>query len=350
MGCICSKVLSRSISYHEELNQRFHGGASDNPVLEGSGRDHFLALICTANLVVANKIQSGSSNPESNAFHESDMKDEITKTSYTWELNASIQQGQETFSRPEVLLLPPPPRKAVESIDVNLLRRSTSCQWNSEKNNEVSSLSVESYINREMALSRSFHTVEEYDAMVQKLCLSNKQQTRCEGEDHVPKHGEVNIYETHEIKKKASAAEERSVIEEIGTQSVTVTSSTSKGSSNFVEDVTHQGNAVLHRGSKRKAIAKGLESLKIPPTIEFPIVASLREGINGEGEVDSPGSYVTPKFGSYSFPFSGTENKGRSKGVTFDQELVDAFEECMQQLEAEEESILKQLSEVNEER
>uniref|UniRef100_A0A2P2K4N4 Uncharacterized protein n=1 Tax=Rhizophora mucronata TaxID=61149 RepID=A0A2P2K4N4_RHIMU len=91
-------------------------------------------------------------------------------------------------------------------------------------------------------------------------------------------------------------------------------------------------------------MAKGLDSLEIPQTIEFQTVASLREWLHAGGEIYSPGSYVTPNFGSYALPNSGTENECGDT-VTFNPELVDALQECMRQLEAEAESILQQTAE-----
>lgn len=101
---------------------------------------------------------------------------------------------------------------------------------------------------------------------------------------------------------------------------------------------------ILKKGSKRKAIANRLESLEIPTTIEFPRVASLREWTHVGGQVYSPGAYANPKFGSYAVPISEPEKKS-IEGTIFDPELIAAFDECMEHLEAEEEIILKQIEE-----
>jgi len=100
----------------------------------------------------------------------------------------------------------------------------------------------------------------------------------------------------------------------------------------------------IEKGFKRKAMAKGLESLRIPPSIEFPTISSLREWLHAGDQVYSPGSYVTPKFGNYALPIRRSVDES-SEDYIFNPELVTAFEQCMHELEAEEESILKQIVE-----
>ncbi|XP_057431389.1 uncharacterized protein LOC130724372 [Lotus japonicus] len=101
--------------------------------------------------------------------------------------------------------------------------------------------------------------------------------------------------------------------------------------------------STIEKGNKRKALAKRLESLKIPSTIESPAIASLREWLPADG-IYSSGSYVTPKFGSYSLMNTRIANESSQESI-FSPELVSAFEQCMQNLDAEEEKILKQILE-----
>lgn len=105
-----------------------------------------------------------------------------------------------------------------------------------------------------------------------------------------------------------------------------------------------KGVSTIEKGNKRKAIAKKLESLRIPYNIECPAIVSLREWIPKD-EIYSPGSYVTPRFGSYSSLMNIGNEKEWSEDSVFSPELVSAFEKCMQNLEAEEENILKQIIE-----
>lgn len=62
-----------------------------------------------------------------------------------------------------------------------------------------------------------------------------------------------------------------------------------------------------------------------------------------EGQVYSPRAYTTREFSTYSLPKS--ENLCEASKEVFTKELVIAFEEHMQELEAEEETILKQIAE-----
>lgn len=104
---------------------------------------------------------------------------------------------------------------------------------------------------------------------------------------------------------------------------------------------------MLEKGNKRKAIANRLESLRIPSGVESPAIGSLKEWLPADG-IYSPGSYVTPKFGSYSSTNIKNENESSEDSI-FSPELVSAFEQCMQKLEAEEQNILKQILETVEE-
>lgn len=158
--------------------------------------------------------------------------------------------------------------------------------------------------------SRSFHTVEEYDALLEKLLL-----TRSLQDDNENLEEEVEIIDVTE-----SAIEDESLV---------------------VEE--------KDSGNKRHAVAKRLDSLKIPATIEFTAIGSLREWLQGGGKVYSPGTaYVTPKFGSYCSSNSKMNNESgsttESGGYVFNPELVTAIEEHMQELEVEEETIIMQIA------
>ncbi|KAJ6863863.1 hypothetical protein NC651_034622 [Populus alba x Populus x berolinensis] len=70
MGCISSKLVSRSLSFQEELTKNMQRSANDIPALEelalsGNINDQFFALVCTAN-TVACTYKSGSFSGKSN--------------------------------------------------------------------------------------------------------------------------------------------------------------------------------------------------------------------------------------------------------------------------------------------
>ncbi|KAK3218730.1 hypothetical protein Dsin_012700 [Dipteronia sinensis] len=349
MGCISSKLVSRSLSFQEELNQSLHRrrGANDNSKSSSSG--HFLALLSSANLQ-PNQILSSESNKCSKPTVELVRKE----NSDTWELKASLEQeGNQPAS--------PVQPKVRESVEVDLARRSKSFHWFEDY--EVSSLATESFdriterrsnrTNGGRPRTRSFHTVEEFDEMVGRICLSRAGQTGFGGKEdgslqlHHSKSSSDLSHAAHKPYQDEYGVEKNTVIEEMGTlfrslqRPENVIPSLDRSSKK--EEITRKGN-IFVKGLKRKAMANELESLKIPPSVEFPGVAALREWIHAGGQVYSPSTYVTPKFGSYNLPKSGLAIKC-SDDTLFAPELVAAFEECMEQLEVEEESILKQTEE-----
>ncbi|KAJ7967891.1 RNA-binding protein [Quillaja saponaria] len=374
MGCISSKFVSRSISFHEERRQSLQRTTNPIPSLEdiiitGNGSDHYLALVCTAN-TVANKLhsQSFSSSTHKKPAIESVDTETINK------LLARLDQGEN------------------KEAETDLAKRSKSCHWFPD--NVVSSLSLESSPSDElkqdkaewscmgMVRSRSFHTVEEYDALVNKIWFSkssNMQQKGFNDEDD-DSETSVKLFDSKSLEqfvvkelhqsclKDKYTAEENHVIKDTGIlcseperkeriprpNSHGSSSSSSSGKqevipsqeSNVSESAAQGGNAI-QKGNKRKIISERLESLRIPSHIQFPAIASLRERLP-VGGIYSYGTYITPKFGSYSLPTCGTSNEC-SEDVVFSPELVAAFEQCMQQLQAEEENILKKIVENSEE-
>ncbi|XP_057765204.1 uncharacterized protein LOC130985970 [Salvia miltiorrhiza] len=81
-------------------------------------------------------------------------------------------------------------------------------------------------------------------------------------------------------------------------------------------------DVAVEMGSKRKAVARGLKTLEL----EFPANATL---------IYSPGTYVTPKFGGYNAPVP--------QNAVFSPDLIAAFEDCMQHLQLEEDTILEHM-------
>lgn len=336
MGCISSKlIIARSISFHEERKQKPQRTVNGIPLLEDlftstSGSDQYLALVRAAN-TVSNKLHSKSitSNTSSKLATEPDSSQVIEK------LEPSGKQGNQFES------------------DHNNRSKSWHNLTGFEDRHDLSS---EGDVG-----NRSFHTVEEYDDMVNRNWLTKSQlvqQSEFNNEEldgSVIKMGlqvsEFGSDTTHHIEDKDSAIkkmqpsclnknpalEDREIVKDevVPSHKTRMLESAAKGVSN------------IEKGNKRKAIAKRLESLKVPPNIESPAIASLKEWIPADG-IYSPGSYVTPKFGSYSLLNTRNANESSEDSI-FSPELVSSFEQCMQKLEAEEENILKQIIEIVEE-
>ncbi|CAK7323393.1 unnamed protein product [Dovyalis caffra] len=364
MGCISSKLVSRSLSFQEELNKSMKRSANGISALEeaaisGNINDQFLALVCTAN-TVACQYRSGSFSDKSN---KPVVEPDITLTKTKWEFNSSLEQeGLEAR-----LLLP-----QIPSID--LTKRSRSCHLFST--NEVSRPSVESFHGLEenkrnqkgVGRAKSFHTIEEFDALIEKLKLSTEQQIGYDGKGdgsgtkvqlnhfqssyHASDHTRDgnDMQEIHSHMKDRTPPEANSIIEENSTLStsdqvsrkqITIPSRSNTTTESETVEESPQRH-MLNEGARRKSFAKRLESLEIPQAIELPAVASLREWLRAGGQVYSPGAYITPKFGSYSLPICGTPNECNEEAI-FSPDLVAASEESMERLEAEAESILKQI-------
>ncbi|KAL1537182.1 hypothetical protein AAHA92_29724 [Salvia divinorum] len=235
MGCITSKAITRSMSIREELRHGFQS--------------------------------------------RSEAWDELL-TSHIANTNAT------TFTPPSIDVADhPPPANA----DPCLFTRSKSCHTLRED--------VPDFKNGKRSLS--FHTVEEYDALLERI----------RAQDGSP-------WDDVELRGLAEDEEgERCDID-------------------FAEEET---------GWKRKAVARGLKSLDVS-SVEVPAVARLRRKMVEQAQIYSPGSYVTPKFGSYNAPaVAMTQDDTKQDAAVFSPELLAAFEDCMQQLQVEEDTILNQI-------
>lgn len=362
--------MSRSTSFQEDLNQSMQRSAKSNPALKELAiseniNDQLLSLVHT--IAVDLRSRSFSKNCPKPAF-----KPNITRTSNTQECLPSPEPVEAKQAEPEVSMQLP------QILEDGLTKWCRSCVWLPEKNETLSPFmesfdgaNEDKWNHNNVGRARSFHTVEEYDALIENIRLSGAEIVS-DGEDSYStikvqlNHSQSSTYAsqhdgdsygTKEIQKSEfkdeTSQDKNSMIEEISTLSSSELESekhnTNPSRSRTTKELNVVGNCppeqhILQKGFKRKSIAKRLKSLEIPETIEFPAVASLREGLHVGGQVYSPGAYVTPKFGSYSLPSNETANKC-DEGVIFNPELVAACEECMQQLEAEAETILRQIAE-----
>ncbi|CAK8531218.1 unnamed protein product [Lathyrus sativus] len=277
MGCISSKfIISRTISYHEDRNQRSMRKTSNSiPLLED--------LIISTSFCNQLHSKSLSSNTTSKFSIEPESSEAIEKLE------------QEKFS-------------------------------GLEEKDELGS--------KDAVGNRSFHTVEEYDDMVNRIWLKESQivqPSEFNNEDNDHDNGSIIKMDLQLSQDQDSSIEK--------TQPLWLTKN---------EEVFQSHKArMLEKGNKRKAVANKLESLRIPSDVESAAIGSLKEWLPADG-IYSPGSYVTPKFGSYSSTKIRNENESGEESI-FSPELVSTFEQCMQKLEAEEENILKQILETVEE-
>lgn len=96
------------------------------------------------------------------------------------------------------------------------------------------------------------------------------------------------------------------------------------------------------KGLKRKIMAKELARMKVPAAFEFSRTGSLRDWLSQGGQVFSPGSYVTPRFGSFE-PSAANGSGEEKKENFFDPNMVLQLEEAMEEMTMEEEKILRQI-------
>lgn len=263
MGCVSSKILTKSASFREELNRslrrRTNGGVDEIIITKNNG-DQFLALLCTAN-TVAQRLKESSPAQEP----------KVGKNPSAMIKNANSNSNSIGAKEPDI-----------ETINTWELLDGLEDDNEGEEHQNAGSDSV--------GPSRSFRTVEDFDALV----AANDQSL-----------------ERSEDAKKEVEEEGRLV-----------------------------RNDSREKGSKRKVMAKELTALKVPG-FEFTRGGSLREWLSQGGEVYSPGSYITPKFGNFVSPDPGANNGDNA--IVFDPELVEQFERAMQQITIEEEGILEEI-------
>ncbi|KAG5516194.1 hypothetical protein RHGRI_037034 [Rhododendron griersonianum] len=277
-----------------------------------------------------------------------------TETFNAWELVAGLEQHRVNQEGNHEDLSLPSSSSVEKKRGIYKAKRSKSSQWLPE--NEIPPRVPRDFDrldglefkwgSKGVVRARSFHTVEEYDAMVETIHLAG-------GPKMQLPHSKWSSKKPHRLDyypSKNSTTDERGTPLTVGpgTREMlpSLTDSISAEKSQTFEDAAHEGSSSISgKGLKRKAIGKGLNSIQVPSTAEFPSVANLREWLYQGGQVYSPGAYVTPKFGSYNIS-KPRPRKERSEESIFDPNLVAAFEECMQQLEAEEDTVLRGIEQV----
>ncbi|XP_012702094.1 uncharacterized protein LOC101753989 [Setaria italica] len=152
--------------------------------------------------------------------------------------------------------------------------------------------------------ARSFRTVEEFDALVTQGGSSER---------------------AAELEEPRAAA------------AATADAAESSGGSSRQGDPAGQGEETEAAGARRRARARQLGELKVPAAFDFSKSGSLRDWLRQGGQTFSPGSYVTPKFGTapeVPAEHGGDQNHGeqQQEHALFDPELVALFERAMEQL------------------
>ncbi|MED6160054.1 hypothetical protein PIB30_047854 [Stylosanthes scabra] len=360
MGCISSKILARSISVHEDRKQGSRRMANGIPLLEellisSNGNDQYLALVLAANTV--------SSKLNSRSLHSSMFPEPATEP-----------VASESIERSEIS--PRLSQEGGKQIERDKSNRSKSCHSFPEQivssiaqGNLSDSEDKHNLSSKNVAGSRSFHTLEEYDNLVNKIWLSDSPRVQ-QNEFIDEEASSITVEDNDSAAKKTlppcshneNSSEDSKLVEEISIKSITLESTTppnpnsnttnqrvenevvNPNEETYVPEIAAQGVSTTEKVSKRKAIAKRLESLRIPSNVELPAIASLREWLPGSG-IYSSASYVTPKFGSFSSQIDTRNENESSEDSVFSPELVSAFEKSMQKLEVEEETILKQILE-----
>lgn len=244
MGCVSSKIMTRSASFREEFQKRLQRRKTDSYeeiVISKNVTDQFVAVLCSSNTV-----------PDMVKEHESANQPSLTK-----EESKAILFAEKVNEEPQE------PENNIETINTWELLAGL------EDDNEVEA-------EKEEELSKSLNPIKDVSETVEEA-----------------KQGE--------LKKEGG------------------------------------GEKVL-RG---KVMGMELNKVKVPK-FEFSRTGSLRDWLSQGGQVFSPGSYVTPRFGSFQPAAANGGDEGSEK-VVFDPKLVAQLEEAMEKMTVEEEDILKQI-------
>uniref|UniRef100_A0A0E0EN15 Uncharacterized protein n=1 Tax=Oryza meridionalis TaxID=40149 RepID=A0A0E0EN15_9ORYZ len=296
MGCVSSKILSKSGSFQEKVVS--HGFKGSNLIEEiilstpkKSNGDQFLALLRT----------STSSASAAAAAATSRAKDAADQTTTT------TAAAAEEFVK-------------IETINVSeLLAGLEEEEEEEEERDDGERCSAQACVlDGAAARARSFRTVEEFDALV----------TQCG---------------SSEAAEAASSADQDAT------------------GAKPSEQEEEAAAAAAAAGNKRRARARQLGELKVPlpPAFDLSKSGSLRDWLLQGGQIFSPGSYVTPKFGTISpapppqlqerggvvLHNAGEPQPQPQQHTVFDTELVAQFEQAMERLSEDEERVLEKILE-----
>lgn len=296
MGCISSKGMGRSMSIQERFNQGFHAlTIGEDFHMTSRERDRIITLI-----------KSASGKNLMGFRYVGDDIDESIKTC------TSVEEQDEKG------------RKSQASESAELPEISKLGQNVANETNWIDPGSAN-------ARCRTFHTLEEFEEMIQKVKLF---ESRIVEDANGRVESEVVASSTSDSLETCRLFEDKDILSNNGRLS-----QSQDKIPDDVSIVTTPKSVDATSGWKRKAMARQIESLILPISAksELSSVGSLKQWIHAGGDIYSPETYVTPKFGSYA--------TDRGEFGMFSPELVAVFEECMQQMEAEEVAIVKQMEE-----
>ncbi|XP_037465839.1 uncharacterized protein LOC119337761 [Triticum dicoccoides] len=288
MGCISSKVLSRSGSLREKANQGLQRSSLvEEIILSNSKRngDQFLALLRTSSSAArSSKVDAVEQSPEP----------------------ASAAAKIETINVSDLLAGLEEENTAEGAEERDDDRKSDG--------GKTSSLRYAYDVTAGRAVS--FRTLEEFDALVSRCGSPEKAEPAPAPAPEPDASVEV------EPQAQSSCTEQDAM--------ATASSAPELGET--------------PGGAKRRARARQLGELSAAPGFDFSKSGSLRDWLLGGGQMFSPGSYVTPKFGSV--PAAPPESAEHGERAVFDPELVAQLEEAMEELSVDEERVLREVLEV----
>ncbi|XP_040382994.1 uncharacterized protein LOC102700732 [Oryza brachyantha] len=294
MGCVSSKILSKSGSFQEKVVS--HGFKRSNLIEEiilsnpKSNGDQFLAL-----LRASNAAKDAADQSTATAAAEQLVKIETINVS---ELLAGLEEDDDEEE---------------------------------ERNGGETSSAQPCVFDAAVGRARSFRTVEEYDALVTQSG-SPEQGTPAKQRESSER----------EVEASAAAAGACSADHQDAT-------SAEQCKPSEQEEAAASGSG---GGNKRRARARQLGELKVPTAFDFSKSGSLRDWLLHGGQIFSPGSYVTPKFGTTTaapqergVDHAGEPRPQPQQHSVFDPELVAQFEQAMERLSKDEERALEKILE-----
>ncbi|CAL5001420.1 unnamed protein product [Urochloa decumbens] len=291
MGCVSSKILAKSGSYQEKgsLGHSFQRSSVIEEIILSSSKsngDQFLALLCASNSSASRKAKEPEQSPAT-AAPATEPAAKI-ETINVSELLAGLEE---------------------ENADEHSDRKEGDDDRSPSPRVSDGAAAADA-----AGRAWSFRTVEEFDALATQRSGSSERAA-----------------EREEPRAAALAVAEEA--EESG--------ASGQGGEAEAEAA----------GARRRARARQLGELKVPAAaFDFSKSGSLRDWLRQGGQTFSPGSYVTPKFGTApaAVPAEhgcGGEKEQEEEREVFDPELVAQFERAMEQLSKDEGRVLDEILE-----
>ncbi|KAF3782694.1 hypothetical protein EJ110_NYTH24384, partial [Nymphaea thermarum] len=321
MGCVSSRMITRSGSYREDVTgnayQRSGSAGVTVDLLLPKNTDQFLALICTASSFTE-KLRSCP--PPLPAETGKDVSEETAQAEgeaeviNAWELMADLDdEGSAASSDVAAGSLNPASEPSIDSQVVEEQDVVESDDHHPDGDQAGSS-------GRKLTNPEGFPPADVFTECEQSESSRDIQAGR----------------PTADAAEEPQAAESSSIqCEEPGpSQSFYGTIEPSRSICTADQTDEAQGHEQPEAAgivSRRRAKAKELAALTIPSSLEFPVIGSLREWLQG-------GSTATPRFADEGWSVSRSMSGGKQDSGGLDPELLQAFEEALAELNAEEQA------------